>query len=126
MWYSHTCWLWLKCARIDGGIGMFSVLTFRVGLGRGFGPAILMPDLLAVMSDNAKESPSKGDLVTDSLLYRHFQAQREEVLKHKWYESERAGHDIGFDRALTDWIIKHRATWIKQRRSEGELSGVTS
>jgi len=58
------------------------------------------------------------DLVRNSLLYRHFQAQREEILKHKWYESEKAGHDIGFDRALTNWVIKHRAGWLRWWRAE--------
>ena len=35
-------------------------------------------------------------------LYQEFQAEREEILKHKWIESEKAGHDIGFELALTD------------------------
>jgi hypothetical protein len=38
-------------------------------------------------------------------------------LKHKWIESEKAGHDIGFERALTDWIIKHRSSWRKARHT---------
>lgn len=29
-----------------------------------------------------------------------------EILLHKWYESERAGHDIGWDRAVVDWTIR--------------------
>jgi hypothetical protein len=57
-----------------------------------------------------------NDLVKKSSLYREFQAEREEILKHKWIESEKAGYDIGFERALTDWIIKHRAKWRKTRQ----------
>jgi len=68
-----------------------------------------------MMSTAAKESPSATDLLKNSTLYREFQAEREEILRHKWIESEKAGHDIGFERALTDWIIKHRATWRKTR-----------
>ena len=49
-------------------------------------------------------------------------AEREEILKHKWIESEKAGYDIGFERALTDWIIKHRSKW---RRSRQALHGHT-
>jgi len=56
------------------------------------------------------------DLLRKSSLYREFQAEREEILKHKWIESEKAGHDIGFERALTDWIIKHRSKWRKSRQ----------
>lgn len=47
---------------------------------------------------------------------QEYLAEREEILKHKWIESEKAGYDIGFERALLDWIVKHRATWRKARR----------
>jgi hypothetical protein len=70
------------------------------------------------MPDGIKESTSMSDLLRNSLLYQHFQAQREEILKHKWYESERAGHDIGFDRARMNWAIKHRAQWRRRWRLE--------
>ncbi len=68
------------------------------------------------MSDETKE-PTAGDLLKNSTLYREFQAEREEILKHKWIESEKAGHDIGFERALTDWIVKHRSKWRKTRQA---------
>ena len=68
------------------------------------------------MSDE-KKSVSGSDLVKNSTLYREFQAEREEILRHKWIESEKAGHDIGFEHALTDWIIKHRAKWRRNRHS---------
>lgn len=68
------------------------------------------------MADNPKEL-SAGDLLKNSSLYREFQAEREEILKHKWIESEKAGYDIGFERALTDWIVKHRSKWRKARQT---------
>jgi hypothetical protein len=68
------------------------------------------------MTDDNKEL-SGGDLLRSSSLYREFQAEREEILKHKWIESEKAGHDIGFERALTDWIVKHRSKWRKERQT---------
>ncbi|MGB0580293.1 MAG: DUF4032 domain-containing protein [Limisphaerales bacterium] len=55
------------------------------------------------------------DWVKNSSLYQEFLAEREEILKHKWIESEKAGEDIGFERALTDWIVKHRGKWRKSR-----------
>jgi hypothetical protein len=58
-----------------------------------------------------------NDLLKRSSLYREFQAEREEILRHKWIESEKAGHDIGFERALTDWIIKHRSKWRRSRHT---------
>jgi len=55
-------------------------------------------------------------MVMNSALYREFLAERDEILKHKWIESEKVGFDIGFERALLDWIVKHRANWRKARR----------
>jgi len=62
--------------------------------------------------------PSKSDgseFVRNSVLYREFLAEREEILRHKWIESEKAGHDIGFERALLDWIVHHRSSWRSER-----------
>ena len=69
------------------------------------------------MSDQTKASPQPGDLLKNSSLYREFQAEREEILKHKWIESEKAGRDIGFEQALTEWIVKHRSKWRKSRQT---------
>jgi hypothetical protein len=64
-----------------------------------------------VISGSASAEPVK-----DSLLYREFLAEREEILRHKWIESEKAGHDIGFEKALLDWIVRHRSSWRAQRQ----------
>lgn len=55
------------------------------------------------------------ELLKKSALYKEFLAEREEILRHKWLESEKAGHDIGFERALLDWIVKHRTNWRRDR-----------
>lgn len=70
------------------------------------------------MADEKKENLPTGDLLKDSSLYREFQAEREEILKHKWIESEKAGRDIGFEQALTDWIVRHRSKWRKTRAAQ--------
>jgi hypothetical protein len=67
------------------------------------------------MSISTDES---NELVRESLLYKEFLAEREEILRHKWIESEKAGHDIGFEKALLDWIVKHRSSWRAQRHRE--------
>ena len=56
--------------------------------------------------------------VRNSVLYKEFLAERAEILKHKWIESEKAGRDIGFEKALLDWIVKHRSNWRERRRKE--------
>ncbi len=51
-------------------------------------------------------------------IYKEFLAEKEEVLRHKWLESEKAGYDIGYDRALVDWIMNHREKWRACRRNK--------
>jgi hypothetical protein len=73
------------------------------------------------MKDNP-EMPSleedQSQFVKNSVLYKEFLAERAEILKHKWIESEKAGRDIGFEKALLDWIVKHRSNWRDRRRKE--------
>lgn len=60
--------------------------------------------------------PVGDELIRNTSLYREFQAERDEILRHKWIESEKAGYDIGFERALTDWIVHHRSKWRRSRQ----------
>ena len=77
------------------------------------------PDMPAAQEDQAQ-------FVKNSVLYKEFLAEREEILKHKWIESEKAGKDIGFERALLDWIVKHRSSWRAKRTKEGRTEKATS
>ena len=73
------------------------------------------------MKENAEMPSSEEDhsrFVRNSVLYKEFLAERAEILKHKWIESEKAGRDIGFEKALLDWIVKHRSNWRERRRKE--------
>jgi hypothetical protein len=71
------------------------------------------------MKNNADMTASiigdQSHFVKNSVLYKEFLAEREEILKHKWIESEKAGSDIGFEKALLDWIVKHRSSWRNKR-----------
>lgn len=58
------------------------------------------------------------DLFKNSTLYQEFLAERDEILKHKWIESEKAGYDIGFERAMTDWLVNHSAAWRRWRKAQ--------
>ncbi len=69
----------------------------------------------------AKTSTS-SDLLQKSSLYREYMAEREEILRHKWLESEKAGLDVGFEQALTEWMLKHRSDWRKRRYAERQAS----
>jgi hypothetical protein len=73
------------------------------------------------MKEKPDMPPSDADeaqFLKESALYKEFLAERAEILKHKWIESEKAGKDIGFERALLDWIVKHRSNWRERRRKE--------
>jgi hypothetical protein len=43
-------------------------------------------------------------LLERSSLFREFLAERAEILRNKWLESEKAGRDIGFEQALASWL----------------------
>ncbi len=82
---------------------------------------------------NTPEMPAtqaeQSGFVKNSVLYKEFVAEREEILKHKWIESEKAGSDIGFEKALLDWIVKHRSSWRDKRQKEArsqQAQAVTS
>ena len=89
-------------------------MTRKFSRSRIDGEGILMKSGANMDYPNSENS----DLVKNSVLYREFLAEREEILVHKWLESEKAGHDIGFERALLDWIVKHRSAWREKRRQE--------
>jgi hypothetical protein len=69
-----------------------------------------------VVNESHEMNSDSKEMVMNSALYREFLAEREEILRHKWLESEKQGHDIGFERALLDWIVKHRSNWRKARK----------
>jgi hypothetical protein len=68
----------------------------------------------------ASSQEDQSQFVKNSVLYKEFLAERAEILKHKWIESEKAGKDIGFEKALLDWIVKHRSNWREKRMREGK------
>ena len=79
------------------------------------------------MPSMSRETDSSSrEFVKQSSLYQEFLAEREEILKHKWLESERLGYDIGFERALLDWIRKHREGWRAARRQQLSPQAATS
>ena len=65
--------------------------------------------------EERSQPPAPDSLLRNSTLYREFLMERAEILKHKWIASEKAGGDIGFEQALTDWITQHRAGWRASR-----------
>ena len=70
------------------------------------------------MLDQQNETNPKGaGAPLKSTLYQEYLAERDEILRHKWLESEKAEKDIGFERALLDWVRHHRSNWKGSRRN---------
>jgi hypothetical protein len=47
-------------------------------------------------------------LIENTLLYKKYVEEREHILKNKWFMSERAGCDVGYEKALLDWILNKK------------------
>ena len=73
-------------------------------------------DVVDIMANEPEQRREAHALLQNTTLYREFLAERDEILRHKWIESEKAGKDIGFDAALIDWVTKHRAGWRRARQ----------
>ena len=58
---------------------------------------------------------NKTDFST-STLYQCFLEEREEILKHKWIESEKVGKVVGFEKALLSWVRNHRNAWKESHK----------
>lgn len=59
--------------------------------------------------------PELETWVRNSRLVRAWSDMKSEILRHKWIESERAGADIGWERARVDWMLRHRRAFDRMR-----------
>lgn len=46
----------------------------------------------------------------------------EEINRHRWIESERAGHDIGFESASTQWLEEFSRAWMQYHMPKRKTS----
>jgi len=67
------------------------------------------------MNRKRSKKSDAAKLVDKSSALREFLAEKDEILRHKWIESERLGYDIGFYRARLDWYRNHRQDWKAHR-----------
>jgi len=44
-------------------------------------------------------------------------AERHEIERHKWFLSQRAGYDVGFEAARADWYRCHAFAWERDRQN---------
>jgi hypothetical protein len=63
----------------------------------------------------------------DELLTKMFGTAappKEEILRHKWLESEKAGRDIGVLAAAYDWRVKYYPNW-REYHASGEPAAMS-
>lgn len=66
------------------------------------------------------------EFLRKSLLWRELCEERQEIDRHKWYESEKKGRDVGEDFAIIDWVVRHKGKWLawrQQVRRAGQANG---
>ena len=62
-----------------------------------------------------KSNDNLDEFIKSSKLYKKFQEEKNEIDRLKWLESEKAGFDIGKEKAFYTWVIKHKKEWEKTR-----------
>ena len=75
-----------------------------------------MPQTEQKQAPGGKATASPA-LLQKSALYREFLAEREQILRHKWIESEKVGADIGFEKASLDWLNRFSDSWVKNHQN---------
>jgi len=77
------------------------------------------------MSLLTETEPSSAVENLDELLTDMFGTPappKEEILRHKWLESEKAGRDIGVLAAAYDWRLKYYQYWKQYHASQAPAS----
>ena len=68
-------------------------------------------------SEIISDSSDNKEFIERSSLYQEFMAERNEILRHKWIESEKLGRDIGRHKAVFLWSRYHRKRWYTHMES---------
>ena len=61
--------------------------------------------------DEEAAIPKPPEKIAASVLWACFLNELDEILEYKWLESEKLGSNIGFERAIREWLQKHQALW---------------
>jgi hypothetical protein len=67
-----------------------------------------------------------GMNIKNSLFYKVLKMEHEEIERLKWIESEKAGHDIGWNHAWFIWTRKHKSLWMRRIYASGVKKNLTN
>jgi hypothetical protein len=79
--------------------------------------ALLLIGASRLMASRAG-NPLNSQYFKNTALYKEFLEERDEILKHQAVLSEKAGHDVGWEKALQNWIVMHRSKWRTSRKGK--------
>lgn len=71
---------------------------------------------------NGNHEVSVDSILDRSELFLALKAEKDEINRHKWIESEKAGYDIGFDRAMFEWIRNHKRDFMNCKNSAHSIT----
>jgi len=57
--------------------------------------------------------------ISKSDLYQIWIEEQIHIAKNKWYLSEMAGYDVGWQAARHDWYVRWRPKWIAELKASG-------
>ena len=62
----------------------------------------------------------KGDIMDEAVKQKLLEneAVRKEINNHLWIESEKTGHDVGYEHAANEWLQKFAPQWMKANMLE--------
>ncbi len=64
---------------------------------------------------SSKSNAPVPEWVRSSTLVSDWERIKREIHAHKWIESEKAGYDIGWDRAAAHWFTHHHGDFQRHR-----------
>ena len=70
----------------------------------------------------AATSPEPPESPSENQFWNDFLDERDEILTLKWIESEKAGRDIGYERAIQLWL-KYRPDWQGAHGTTSPVAG---
>lgn len=69
------------------------------------------------MSDSLSDTMFQHE---DEKLATFRAAEREHILRNKWFLSEKRGCEVSYDFAEFDWFVRFRRKWLDELRESGQ------
>lgn len=68
-----------------------------------------------------KDDDQNGFDIHSTELFKYYSEVKNLIDKHKWYMSEKAGKDVGYERAVVDWLLHHATEDVTRLKKKYHL-----